>query len=390
MKEISVGLIGTGLMGKAHSLAYGTIAKHFWPVPAIPRLRMVADVSEALARSGAEQLGFEEWTTDWRKLITSPHIDLVDIVAPNFLHKAMAISAVRAGKHVLCEKPLALNGDEAREMYEAARENNVVTMVGFNYRKCPAVAYARHLVETGALGRILHFRGYYLQDFGMNPHVPFSWKFQADRAGSGALGGIGCHIIDTARYLVGEISEVIAVTETWVIERPVLDQRDTFNSSATTEAPMKPVDVDDSASFLARFETGTIGNFEISRCASGHKNQFAFELNGTEGSVAFDFERMNEVQVYLKGRAPGGFQRILVGPDFPNARAFWPLAGLGMGFDDTVTIEVAELLQAIVDGRPATPDFYDGYIVNLVMDAVLRSAKSKRWESVEVLNRDRN
>ena len=260
---VNVGLIGAGFMGKAHSLAYASMPMFFWPPPCVPRRRMLAEVDAGLARDAAARFGFETSTGDWRELVESDDIDLVDISVPNDAHAEIAIAAAHAGKHIICEKPLARTLEETRAMYEAVSAAGVVNMVAFSYRRTPAVAYAQQLIASGALGRIRNFRGTYLQDWSNDPDLPLSWRFQRAVAGSGALGDIATHVIDIARYLVGEIVGVSAQMQTYIRDRPVSEGADQLaGARKLTDAPRAEVDVDDEVMTLLRFDGGAVGSLE--------------------------------------------------------------------------------------------------------------------------------
>ena len=370
---INVGLIGAGAIARAHALGYASARMYCGGDLPTVRLRRVAEADAALARSAAERLGFEDCTTDWEALVASPDIDAVSIVTPNFLHAPMAIAAAAAGKHVFCEKPLATTAADAERMVRAAQSAGIVHAVDFNYRKVPAVQFIRRLIVEGRLGAVRQFRAAYLQDWGNDLRIPRSWKFQAEKNGPGALGGIGCHVIDLARFLVGEFDRVVATTEIWVKERPLPRSTHTFElvEGATETAP---VDVDDTACFLARFASGAIGVFEVTRCAPGRKNYMTIEIHGTRGSVAFDYERANEVKVCLPhgDAATDGFATVIVGPA-QDKSAPWAFAGLGVGFAETVIFQIRDFLTAIATGAPMSPDFVDGWRAQLVIEAVLRS-----------------
>ena len=260
MQKLNVALIGAGFMGKAHSLAYAAMPMFFWPAPAMPVRKTVVEVNEDLARDAAARFGFENSSSDWRKVIEDPSIDVVDIATPNNSHAEIAIAAAKAGKHIICEKPLARTAAESLAMLEAVRGTNLVHMVAFNYRRTPAVALAKKLISEGAIGQVLNFRGTYLQDWSADPNSPLSWRFQKEIAGSGALGDIGTHVIDIARYLVGEISGVNAVLQTYIKDRPVQQGgQDKLGAAGKLEGlPRKAVDVDDEVSTLLRFENGAV------------------------------------------------------------------------------------------------------------------------------------
>jgi levoglucosan dehydrogenase len=372
-KPINVGLIGGGSIARAHAVAYTAVRAYCGSSVPPVRLRRLAEAEEGLARAAAERLGFEEWTTDWEGLVASPDIDLVSIVTPNFLHAPMAMAAATAGKHLFCEKPLATCAKEAEQMWRAATAAGVVHGVNFTYRKAPAVQFIGRLLRAGRLGQVRQFRAAYLQDWGNDTRLPRSWKFRASGAGAGALTGVGSHAIDLARYLVGELERVVATTEIWVKERPVSVSSRAFEPVRGV-AEMAPVDVDDSAYFLGRFVNGAIAVFEISRCAAGRKNQLALEIHGSRGSVCYDYERPNEVQLYLAdGEAEiEGFRRVLIGPAQDDA-ALLAFAGVGVGFAETLIFQVRDLLRAIAGGPAMTPDFYDGWRAQVVVDTVLEA-----------------
>jgi predicted dehydrogenase len=382
-RPINVGLIGAGSIAQAHAIAYVSVRTYCGPELPPVHLRCVAEVEEGLAKAAAERLGFEEWTTDWEALIARRDIDLVSIVTPNFLHAPMAIAAASTGKHVFCEKPLAISTKEAEEMHRVAKAAGIVHAVNFNYRKVPAVQFVRRLIASGRLGTIRQFRAAYLQDWGNDTRLPRSWKFRSSGSGAGALIGVGSHAIDLARYLVGELERVVATTEIWVRERPVPTSSLAFEP-VHAEAEMAAVDVDDSAYFLGRFAGGAIGVFEISRCATGRKNQLSLEIHGSLGSVCYDYERPNEVKLYLnddRDSATAGFRTILIGPAQDSA-ALLAFAGLGVGFAESIIFQVRDLLAAISGGPAMSPNFHDGWCAQSVVDAVLDSARCGSWAVV--------
>lgn len=374
LKTINVGLVGAGAMGKVHALAFKAVTAYDPSLPPI-RLRVVAEADAALARRAAEALGFEAWTADWQSLVGDPEVNVVSVAAPNDLHAPVAISAARAGKHVLCEKPLATRALEAQEMWRVAEACGIVHMVNFNYRQLPAVRLARRLVEQGRIGAVRQFRGAYLQDWGNDPEVPYSWKFQARHSGSGVLAGIGSHVVDLARYLVGEPAGVVADTRVWVPERPAA-------GLATGTDTRRPVDVEDTACALVRFHGGALGLLEVSRCAPGRKNHLAFEIHGESGSLIFDGERPNELCIYVEGeRETEGFRRVLLGPAH-SSRIPLSFPGIPVGFVETVVFQLQDFLRAVVGGGEATPNFHDGWRVQVVMEAILESAQAGGWISV--------
>ncbi len=390
IKELNVGLIGAGFMGKAHSLAYAAMPMFFWPAPAIPVRKVIAEINDDLASEAARRFGFESSTSDWRRIVEDPTIDIVDIATPNNAHAEIAIAAVEAGKHVICEKPLARTSEEAGAMYEAVKAADIVHMVAFNYRRTPAVALAKRYIDEGAIGRIINFRGTYLQDWSADPNGPLSWRFQESIAGSGALGDIGTHVVDMARYLVGEISEVNSILTTWVPERPVQEGgADALGASEKrTDAAKGAVDVDDEVMTMLRFADGAVGSLEATRNAWGRNNFLTFEIHGTEGSILFDYEQRDQLQVCFAGDGgdPGdrrGFRTVYTGPAHPYGDGLWPIPALGIGYGETKIIECLDLCRAIVDGQPVEPDFADGYQIALICDAIIESAETGRWVGVK-------
>ncbi|GAB2701646.1 Gfo/Idh/MocA family protein [Paenibacillus thermoaerophilus] len=383
MRTLNVGMIGGGFMGKAHSLAYAGMPMFFWPAPAVPFRKTVVDINEELARDAAARYGFESWATDWRKVIEDPNIDIVDIVTPNNTHAEMAIAAAKAGKHILSEKPLARTTEEAKRMLDAANEAGVKHMVAFNYRRTPAVTLAKKYIEEGAIGRMLNFRGTYLQDWSADPNAPLSWRFRKDIAGSGTLGDIGTHVIDLARYLVGEITAVMGMANTWIKERPVssgpVDKLGTVKS--TGDVKKAPVDVDDEIITLLRFENGAVGSLEATRNAWGRNNFLTFEIHGDKGSLYFNYERRDELQVCFSDDPDDrrGFRTIYTGPAHPNGPALWPIPALGIGYGETKIIEAHDFISAIVHDTEVSPNFHDGYRIHVICDAILESASSGRW-----------
>ena len=385
MKTLNIGLIGSGFMGKGHSMAYNLVPKVFSPPPAIPRLRLLGDVSEALAERAAHDFGFEDYAVGWEAVVNHPDVDIIDITAPNHVHKDIAVAAAKAGKHIYCEKPLAVTLADARAMLKAAEEAGVRTMVGFNYLKSPATLAAKRLIEAGKLGDVWHFKGYFNQDVLADPNLPFSWRFEKDIAGSGALGDLGAHIIAVALSLVGDIDKVSALTETFIKERPVATGAYGYDGKADADAPKRTVENDDAVQMLVRFKNGATGTLESSRVAQGRKVYLAYEINGSKGSLRFEHERMNELSVYFSDDPEGtqGFRTVHTGPQHPYYSSFWPVAGCGLGFGDMKVIEIYELLYGIANDQPIQPDFRDGVKVNQVIAAALTSAEEERWVKVD-------
>ncbi len=389
-REVNVGLIGAGFMGKAHSLAYAALPMFFWPAPAIPRRHTLAEVDVGLARESATRFGFERSTDDWRSVIEDDGIDLVDIAVPNDAHAEIAIAAAQAGKHIICEKPLARTVEEAKAMHEAVSAAGVVNMVAFSYRRTPAVVYAHELIASGALGRIRNFRGTYLQDWSNDPDLPLSWRFQRDVAGSGALGDIATHVLDLARYLVGEITGVCAQLQTYIPDRPISQGPDQLaGARKLADAPRGAVDVDDEVLAMLRFDGGAIGSLEASRHAHGRKNFLTFEVHGDAGSICFDYERRDELQVLFAHdeEAQRGFRTVFTGPAHPYGAALWPIPALGIGYGETKIIECYELMRAIAGNGVAEPDFADGYQIARICEAITESADRGTWVELAPLVR---
>ena len=376
MAEIGVGLVGYKFMGRTHSNAYRQLPRFFDVDPA-PRMAAICGRDEAGVRDAAKALGWESYETDYRRLIERDDIGLVDVVTPGNSHRDVVLAALDAGKHVICEKPLANTLAEAKEMLAAARDAGTINTVCFNYRRAPAVQLAKKLVEEGRLGKIRHWRSTYLQDFVMDPQFPLIWRLKKELAGSGALGDIGAHSVDLARFLVGDVSEVVGMTETFVKERPL--------EEASAGAETGEVTVDDAAAFLARFENGAIGTFEATRFAAGRRNKNGFEINGSKGSVAFDLERMNELEVFFVDDEVDvqGFRTVSVTePDHPYVGAWWP-PGHIIGYEHTFVHTMKDLMGGIKAGRSPSPTFEDAYRVQAVLDAVERSAEGGGWTRPE-------
>jgi predicted dehydrogenase len=386
VRTVNVGVVGAGFMGKAHSLAYAAMPMFFWPPPAIPRRLIIAELGDAAAREAAQRYGYERSAGDWHAVIDDPDVELVDIAVPNDAHAEIAIAAAEAGKHVLCEKPLARTADEARAMRDAVVRAGVTNMVAFNYRRTPAVALARKLVDDGTIGAVRNFRGTYLQDWSNDPDLPLSWRFRRDVAGSGALGDVGTHVIDFARYLAGEIAAVNAMAQRYIDDRPVpeggADQL--AGAQKLTGGRRETVDVDDEVMMLLRFENGAVGSIEATRAAHGRKNHLTFELHGELGTLVFDYERRDELRLYSSADEPDrqGFRTILTGPAHPYGEGLWPIPGLGVGYGETKIIECRDLMAAIVAGVPGDPSFEDGYRIACIGDAALQSAQEGGWVEV--------
>lgn len=381
-------MIGHGFMGAAHSQAW-RVAPHFFDLPRRPEMAVLVGRDTDRAQASADQLGWREAATDWRQVVERDDVDLVDIVLPGNAHAEVALAALAAGKHVLCEKPLANSVAEAQRMAaaaETAAASGVLAMVGFSYRRVPALALARQLIADGLVGHIRHVRAQYLQDWLSDADAPMTWRLDRDLAGSGALGDIGAHAVDAAQYLTGgRVEGVSGLLHTFVTERPLLGRSSGLSGTAGTGRGQ--VSVDDAALFTARMSGGVLASFEATRFATGRRNALRLEVSGSAGAVAFDLEEMNVLQVYDGRDAPGrqGFRRVQVTePEHPWMSAWWP-AGHIIGYEHTFTHQVADLVADIAAGRQPRPSFADGLQVQQVLDAVERSAAGAGvWTSTQV------
>jgi predicted dehydrogenase len=372
-ETIGVGMLGYAFMGKAHSNAYKTLSYMTWPPPLVPQLVSIAGRNQEAVAEAARRYGYEGYVTDWRGLVEDDRIALFDNSGPNNLHAEPSIAAAEAGKHVICEKPLGRDANESYDAWQRVDRAGVKHMCAFNYRFVPAVRLARQMIEAGDLGEIFHFRGRYLQEWGADADTPIVWRLSKDAAGSGALGDLGAHVIDLARYLLGqEVTTVSALAKTFI------EQREGTK-----------VDVDDAFEAAVEFSGGAVGTLEASRFCRGRKNGLAFEINGAKGSIAFNLERLNELNVYLTGSEPGasaqGFRSVLVTEaDHPFWEWWWPRGHI-LGWEHTFVHELHHLLATIRDDGDVAPHgatFEDGYRCAEVCDAVLRSAESGRREEV--------
>ena len=374
MATINVALIGYNFMGKAHSNAYRQVGPFFHP-RLTPRMKVLCGRTPAKVKAAARTLGWEEAATDWEEVVNRKDIDVVDIVTPGDSHAEIAIEAAKAGKVVFCEKPLANTVKEAEKMLAAVKKAGVIHMVCHNYRRAPAVMLAKQLIDEGKLGTLYHYRGTYLQDWIVDPNFPLVWRLRKEAAGSGALGDIASHSLDLARFLVGEITEVTGALETFIKERPLPDN------------PKKKgkVTVDDASASVVRFANGALGTIEASRFATGRKNYNRFEINGTLGSLAFDLERLNELQVFFRSD-PGevqGFRTVLATEAAHHAyvKSWWP-PGHALGYEHTFVHTIHDLLEAIAGHKVPRPNFADGLANQQVLAAMEKAARTKRWVRV--------
>jgi predicted dehydrogenase len=370
--KINVGIVGTQFMGKAHTNAYLDVA-YWFKLPKPPALRAACDINESDLKIFAERFGWETQETSWEKMVARDDIDMVDICTSNAIHMPIAVAAAKAGKHVLCEKPLAMDASEARKMLDAAREADVRHMVAFNYRRLPAMALAKQLIEKGRIGRVYHFNAVYYQDWLVDPNFPMVWRHDAKVAGSGAHGDMNAHIVDLARWLVGEIDAVCGAQEIFIKERPLADGKGTGTVTA-----------DDATYLMARFRDGALGSFNASRFATGRKNFLRVEIFGSEGSLGFNLERLNELEYYSRNDEPDeqGFRNIIVTEgSHPYIEVWWP-PGHIIGWEHTFIHEIGDMLKAVAKNEDIHPDFYDGLRCQQILDAACTSSDSGKWESI--------
>jgi predicted dehydrogenase len=373
-RPLRIGMVGAGWMGRTHTAAFRNAPLIFRATYAVPELVAIADASEEIAAAAATELGYRKAYGDWRKLVVDPDVNLVAITTPNYLHAEVAEAAAEAGKHVYCEKPLATSAKAAKEAWQAAVKNKVVNLVGYNNIKHPAQAYAKELIDSGEIGEIIRFSGTFDQDVLLDAEASFTWRHDRSIAGSGALGDLGTHLISLAQKLIGDFASVSAITRTVVKQRP----------DPGAPGQMRTVENDDVTLFNAVFANGVVGSLSTSRMAAGRKHALKYEIQGTKGAIAYDQEQMNEIKVFRSiGKSRDrGFTVVPVGPDHKGYSAFYPNAGVGIGYADLKIIEVDELFRAVASGAPVEADFEFGYKIDCVVDAVLRSAQQKQWIDV--------
>ncbi len=385
-KTLNVGLVGYKFMGKAHSNALQRIGM-FFDSSANISMKAICGRDKEWVKEAADKFGWESCETSWENLVRRSDIDIIDITAPSNVHKKIAVAAAQEGKHIFCEKPLALSLKDAREMLEVAEKNRIKHQIGFNYRFVPAVQLAKKLINDGKIGKIFHFRALYLQDWIIDPDFPLVWRLDKKIAGSGSHGDLGAHLVDLARYLVGEFDSVMGLSKTFVKERPVVEKMTGLSGKAQKDAIKEQVNVDDATLFLTEFKNGALGSFEATRFANGHKNAMSFEINGSKGSLRFDFERMNELQYFSSEDTEGvqGFRLIQVSePVHPYMQAWWP-PGHVIGYEHTFVHELYEFIEAISLGKQNAPDFNDGVKCSQVLEAVEKSISEKKWIEVDSL-----
>jgi len=373
MKPLNVGVIGYGFMGRTHSNAYSKVS-HFFKLPYKPKLQVICGLVEEEAKAFAEQWGFETYVTDWRKVIEDENIDIVDICVPNNMHAEIAIAAAKAGKAIICEKPLAMNAAQAQEMVDAVEAAGVANLVSFNYRRVPAVTLAKNLIDEGRLGKIFHYRANFLQDWTISSEVPQggdgTWRLDAAVAGSGVTGDLLAHCIDTALWHNGPITSVNAMTETFIKQRVHAETGQT-----------QKVTIDDACTFFCRFDNGSLGNFESTRYARGHKALYTFEINGEDASIRWDLHDLGRLEFFEhrdEGRVRGWRSIHVTDGDHPYMDKWW-VPGLSIGYEHSFVHQIADFLTAMADGEPCSPTFAEGMETQKVCDAVLKSASENRW-----------
>ena len=387
MRKLNVAIIGHNFMGKAHAHAWRT-APRFFELDAEPVLKVAVGRNQESLEAYAANWGWAETASDWRAVVARDDIDVVDISVPTDLHAEIAIAAAEAGKHVFCEKPMALTSGEARAMLDAAQRAGIVHYLNHNYRRTPAVMLAKQLIDEGFVGRIFHWRGAYLQDWIVDPEFPLTWHLQAKHAGAGPHFDLGSHNVDLARFLVGEVKSVSAMTARFVRERPLPGAgAATFSAGQGGATESGPVTVEDAAFVTAEFENGALGSIDTSRFAPGRKNHHTFEIYGSDGSIVFDLERMNELQVYSRHDPAHvqGFRTVLATESVhPFVAAWWP-PGHVIGYEHAFHHAVVDFVRAITDGTEVRPNFEDGVRETLVLEAALRAAESGARVEVEAL-----
>jgi predicted dehydrogenase len=385
VRTIGIGVIGMGWMGQVHARAYRQIPDRFSESGLAPRLVVCADDVPARAQEGCSRFGFDRSTTDWREVLTDPAVEAVSVTAPNHLHRVIVQAAAKEGKHLFCEKPVGRSPRETAEIARAAQEAGVLSWVGFNYRWAPLVQFSRKLIADGALGQITHYRGRFLVDYGSNPDVALSWRFQRELAGSGTLGDLMSHVVDSALMLAGPIRRVVGNQRTFITERPLAAAGEGTHFSTAAGGPKGRVTNEDYVGALVEFEKGAVGTFEVCRVAKGHGCEMAWEVDGTCGSLKWNYERMNELTIHLPdgSAAHAGHTILQAGPQHPYFSAFYPGPANSMGYEDLKIIEAYEFLKSVAAGQQGEPGFPDVLSVAEVLSAIERSWSSQTWETVQ-------
>ncbi len=387
---IGVGVIGMGWMGTVHSRAYLAVADRFHDSGFEARLVVCADEVEERAKEAKERFGFESYTTRWQDVIADPRVQVVNVATPNYMHIEVVKGAAAAGKHIFCEKPVGRDSRETSEIERLSREAGVLTFVGYNYRWAPMVQYARQLIREGKLGKLTHFRGRFLAGYASNPQTVLSWRFQRESSGSGVSGDLLSHVADMSLFLAGPIQRVVGNRETFVKRRPsaeslVRSAVPVAHSAAVTSGPLQDVTNEDYVGALVQFANGAHGSLEVCRVIQGHKCDWSFEVEGARGALSWNFERMNEMNIFCpdENAAHDGYTRIVSGPAHPFHAQFNPATGTGLGYDDLKAIEAYQFLKSIAEKRQGEPGFAEALRVAKVMGAIERSWETESWQSVE-------
>lgn len=382
-RTVGIGVIGMGWMGQVHSRSYRQLADRFWDSEIQPDLIICGDEVEARGQEAQARFGFARTTTDWRQVIADPDVEVINIATPNVMHLEIALAAAQAGKHIFCEKPVGREPQETARIAASACQAGVMSGVGYNYRWAPVVRYALQLIQDGKLGDLTHYRGRFLVGYANNPKGVLSWRFQDQYAGLGALGDLLSHVADMAHMIAGPIDRVVGNKHTFIAERPLPTPGEGTHFSVGG-GPKAAVTNEDYVGALVQFANGAQGTFEVCRIVNGLKSQMAFEVNGSKGALSWNFERMNELQVYLPDEesAHDGFVTIFSGPEHPNHARFTPGPALGLGYDDLKTIEAYYFLQSIASGEQGQPGFAEALGVAQVQAAIVRSWESESWENV--------
>ncbi|MGU3411034.1 Gfo/Idh/MocA family protein [Microbacterium sp. M1A1_1b] len=378
---IGVGLISVGWMGRLHSRAYRALPDHFPELGVHPRLVVAADPVPEARQQALARLGYERAVADYHEVLADPEVDVVSICSPNFLHREMAVAAAAAGKPFWIEKPMGRYASDSRDIHDAVQRAGVITSVGFNYRHAPAIERARELVRSGRLGRITNVRGSLLADYSSDPDAPLTWRFERERAGSGVLGDLLSHGLDLAQYVVGRIASVTALAETFITDRP-LPGAGIVDRSAAATGERKAVENEDYAALLFRFEDGAVGTMDSSRVMRGPHAEYTIEVYGTRGSVRWDFQRLNELEVFLDGTEVDGYATHLVAPGDGDFARFQPGAGTAMGYDDLKTIEAAQFIASVQRGQQLAPSVADGLAAASIVEAAEASLADGAWHDV--------
>src|SRR5690625_434618 len=378
-RPVGIGVIGLGWMGRLHARSYRSVPERYPELCVAPRLVCAADAAEQSRQAAVGHLGFAEATADWREVLANPGVDVVSICSPNYLHREIALAAVEAGKHFWIEKPLGVGVADSEAIARAALDRGLATAVGFNYRHAPVIAHARELVRTGRLGRLTNVRAWLLADYAAAADAPLTWRYERARAGSGVVGDLLSHGADLVQFLLGPIAEVTAATSIFIPERPVPTRLGVGHGGYEVGEELGPVENEDHAAALVRFASGAVGSLEASRVAHGPRAEYVVEVYGTEGSVRWNFERLNELQV---AGTDGGYRTVMAGPGHGEFARFQPGAGTSMGFDDLKAIEAAHFLRSVLTGEQCAPSVADGWAAAAVGEAVVSSAADGRWHPV--------